>query len=342
MKKTKFIEALTEGESVADLFMVKTARLGETRTGKAYLALTLGDRSGEINGPVWENAEKLKDVCKPGNVVQIQGQVQVYRDSLQLRIERVLPVDADSCDLGLFIQSSRRDQAAMEEELQKLVRGIKNPYLKSLLDRIVRGAETGEQFQLSPAAKGLHHAYHGGLLEHSLSVATVASMLASHYPGIDRDLVVAGALLHDIGKISELDHNSGVVDYTDIGRLKGHLVIGCELIGREAALVPGFPESLLTKLQHLILSHHGRLEFGSPVVPMTPEAILLSFIDDLDAKMNLFEQLRRKMKTKECHWSEYQRSLDRFLLLSPIEEADEKKESIPVEPARSVRQHRLF
>ena len=320
MEKQKYIENLEAGEAIDDLFVVKASRLGETRAGKPYLSLTLGDRSGEIQGPVWDNAETLQDACSPGNVVRVHGLVQVYRDKLQLRIDRLQQVEVDAKSMEPFIQSSHRGMAEMAGELRQVIESVKNRFLKTLLTRIFIKDEAGKKFLESPAAKGIHHAYLGGLLEHSLSMARVAAMLSSHYSGLDHDILVSGALLHDIGKTAELSSEGGVIDYTDSGRLKGHLVIGCEYVGREAAKINDFPEDLLTHLQHLILSHHGRQEFGSPVVPMTPEALLLGFIDDMDAKMNLVEQLRRKLKNGQTQWSEYQRSLERFLLLSPLAE----------------------
>jgi len=180
---------------------------------------------------------------------------------------------------------------------------------------------------MAPAAKGIHHAYAGGLLEHCLSMARLADMLAGHYEGIDRSLLIAGALLHDIGKVDELAMEIGVVEYTDRGRLKGHLVIGSEMVAAAAARISDFPPDLLVQVQHLILSHHGRQEFGSPIVPMTVEALLLSFIDDVDAKMNLIEQLRRKMEGGAMQWTEYQRSLERFLYLGGFEEKEVAEET---------------
>jgi 3'-5' exoribonuclease len=320
MEKQRYIEELEEGEAIDELFMVKASRLGETRAGKPYLSLTLSDKSGEIQGPVWDNAESLQDVCTPGNVVRIQGLVQVYRDKLQLRIERLQQVEVETDQMEAFVQSSHRGMEEMAGELRQVIGSVKNSFLKKLLTRIFIKDETGKKFLESPAAKGIHHAYLGGLLEHSLSMAKVASLLARHYPGIDHDILVSGALLHDIGKTAELTSEGGIIDYTDKGRLKGHLVMGCEFVGQEASKIKDFPDDLLTHLQHMVLSHHGRQEFGSPVVPMTPEALLLGFIDDMDAKMNLVEQLRRKLKNGQNQWSEYQRSLERYLLLSPLSE----------------------
>ncbi|MBE0582388.1 MAG: HD domain-containing protein, partial [Desulfofustis sp.] len=258
-----------------------------------------------------------------GAVVRVRGQVQTYNNKLQVQIKDIEAVDAAVWQPEDFVAASTRSQDDMRSELERLIGTVRTPYLRSLLKRIFDSA-TGPLFQTAPAAKGIHHAYLGGLLEHSLSMARVAALLAEHYRGINRDLLVAGALLHDIGKTEELLNTTGVIDYTDVGRLKGHLVIGCELIGRAARGVDGFPDDVLTHLQHLVLSHHGRLEFGSPVLPMTAEALLLSFIDDLDAKMNLVEQLSRKVKTDEPQWSDYQRSLERYLLLRPWSGASEQ------------------
>jgi 3'-5' exoribonuclease len=175
-------------------------------------------------------------------------------------------------------------------------------------------------------------------------VARIADLLAAHYAGVDRSLLMAGALLHDIGKVDELVLDLAVIDYTAQGRLKGHLVMGSEMVAVAAAQIKDFPPELLTQLQHLILSHHGRQEFGSPTVPMTIEAFLLSFIDDLDAKMNLMEQLRKKMKTPGLQWTEYQRSLERYLFLGPFEEegglAAEGGDDAP--PPMPTRQPTLF
>ncbi len=341
MGKVTFIEDLAVGETFNDLLMVKSARMGETRAGKPYLVLNLGDRSGEISGPVWENAEAYQDICVSGAVVRVKGQVQTYNEKLQLKIDNVSAADEQSYEMEAFIASSHRGAETMQDELRELISTVQNSFLRKLLERLFVQGDTGKIYRQSPAAKGIHHAYMGGLLEHSLSMAKVALMLAGHYEGIDSDLLVAGALLHDIGKTVELQNATGVIDYTDTGRLKGHLVIGCEMIGREAEHIKGFPGDLLAQLQHLVLSHHGRQEFGSPVVPMTAEALLLSFIDDMDAKMNLVEQLRRKVKSDGMQWSEYQRSLERYLLLKPLADQQEETPSRVEEPAPN-KQRSLF
>lgn len=334
---------MEEGDQVDDLFLVKSLRLAETRAGKPYLSLVVADNSGEIGGPAWDNAEALEKICAPGKVVRVHGAVQTYRDRLQLKVDHIEEIEEDAYRLNDFVAASSRNPASMESELEAAIAEVQNPSIRRLLQKIFTATEVGERFQKAPAAKGIHHAYLGGLLEHSLSMARVASMLADHYRSIDKDLMIAGALLHDIGKTVELQNEAGVIDYTDIGRLKGHVVIGCEFIGKIAEGIDDFPRDVLTHIQHLVLSHHGKLDFGSPVVPMTAEALLLSFIDDLDAKMNLVEQLRSKLKSDSPAWSDYQRSLERHILLNPLAKNDKPGEGPnPDDEAGPTRQHTLF
>jgi len=330
MHKTQFVDQLKEGDRLDDFFLVKTARLAETRAGKPYLILEVADRSGEIGGPIWEQAEELQGICRIGQFVHLNGQVSSYQGKLQLKIDAVLAVDRTEVDLADFVLVGSQDRATLARELQTLVASVKNPYLKKLLHSFFKKEPMWQRFQDSPAAKGIHHAYLGGLLEHSLSVAQVADTLAAHYAGVDRSLLLAGALLHDIGKVEELVMEVALIDYTPQGRLKGHLVMGSEMVAEAAAHIKDFPPELLTQLQHLILSHHGRQEFGSPTVPMIIEAFVLSFADDLDAKMNLMEQLRKKIKDPGLQWTDYQRSLERFLYLGPLESGAEEVAEGPV------------
>lgn len=339
MEKNVFVEELKEGDRFEDLFLIKNVKLGETRAGKPYLVLTVMDKSGEVSGPIWDNVQPLQKICLAGEVVQLTGTVQSYRDALQLRIDGVKQIPKTKIDLVHFYPASPKNIREMADELQDLVQSVSNPFLKKLLKHFFKKSDCWPNFQEAPAAKGIHHAYIGGLLEHSLSVAKVADFLAKHYQGVDRSLLLSGALLHDIGKLEELKMESGIVEYTVRGRLKGHLVIGSEMVAQVAGDIRDFPEELLEQLQHLILSHHGRQEFGSPAVPMTVEAFLLSFLDDLDAKMNITEQLRRKMDNEEKSWTDYQRSLERYLYLGGF---GEKKQEGEVAQSISSRQPSLF
>jgi len=289
MKKSIFVDRLKQGERIDELFLVKSARLSETKAGKPYLILIVMDRSGEVSGPVWDNALEVQKLCNPGEIVRVTGMVQSYRDNLQLKVDSILSVPKSMVELGDYFPVSPKNRQKMVDELQVLFRTIENPYLKKLLNYFFNKSNWWLKFQEAPAAKGIHHAYIGGLLEHSLSVAQLCHFMAEHYEGVDHSLLLAGALLHDIGKLEELRTKNGVVEYTVAGRLKGHLVIGSEMVNEVAGQIKDFPKELLEQLQHLILSHHGRQEFGSPTVPMTVEAFVLSFVDDLDAKMNLTE-----------------------------------------------------
>ena len=318
-RKKTFVSDLREGDKLEDLFLVKAVKMGETRAGKPYLVLTVMDRSGEISGPVWDNAEEAQALCPPGQVIGLTGSVQSYRERPQLKVDHIFRYDQSLINPADYHPASSRDTAEMIEELQALVRSVKNAFLRKLLLYFFDNSEYWLKFQTAPAAKGMHHAYIGGLLEHSISVAKATDLLASHYAGVDRSLLLTGALLHDIGKLEELNMENGVIDYTVRGRLKGHLVIGSEMVAQAAASVKDFPDDLLEQVQHLILSHHGKHEFGSPTLPMTVEAFMLSFLDDLDAKMNITEQLRRKMDSVEPGWTDYQRSLERYLYLGGFE-----------------------
>ncbi len=340
MPKRCFVDQLKDGDRIDDPFLVKSARIAETRAGKPYLILTVADKTGEISGPIWDNAEHFGEQCQPGSFIRVLGQVQSYREKLQLKVEAVERLEPGEVEPADFIAVSRNSLDDMAEGLQDIVRSVQNPFIRKLLQRFFKKGEIWDAFQAAPAAKGIHHAYVGGLLEHCLSMAKLADFLSSHYPGVDRSLLLAGVLLHDIGKLKELQSEMGLIEYTPEGRLKGHLVIGSELVAEEAGSIRDFPRETLIQLQHLILSHHGRQEFGSPTVPMTVEAFLLSQIDEMDAKMNLMEQLRRKMTEEGFKWSEYQRPLERYLYLSGLPE--EEKTEGPVDPPAPFRQKSLF
>ncbi len=343
MGKQRYVDQLQESERISELFLIKSVRLGETKAGKPYLSLTLMDRSGELPGVSWDDAVRLAEFCRVGAVVRVVAQVQSYRDQLQLKIDGVQPCPPDQVEAADYVPACPGDREAMAGQIQQLVASVREPFLRKLLNRFFRQGEIWELFLEAPAAKGIHHAYLGGLLEHSLSVAQLADRIAGHYPGIDRCLLLTGALLHDLGKVWELSMELGVIEYSDRGRLKGHLVMGSEAVAEAAGRIKGFPPPLLEQVQHLILSHHGRLEFGSPTLPMTPEAFVLSFVDDLDAKMNLMEQLRRKISEPGGQWTDYQRSLERYLYLGPlaVEEEIAEPDKAVAPPAPSPQQ-RLF
>ena len=331
-EKKIFANLIQEGQSVDDLFMVKEMIRAETRSGKPYLIMSLMDRSGEVPGRLWENADALIGMCEPGNLLQITAQAQAYRGNLQLKIDSVRQVDKDEVDFTLFLQTTKKNIADMARDIYSLASSAQNPFYKKLLLDFFDEKDFFNKFQRAPAAKYMHHAYLGGLLEHTLAVSQLAEMLAGFYPTLDRDLLLAGALLHDIGKTKEFAFETYPFDYTDKGRLMGHLVLGAEMIQERINTLPGFPEDLSTRLQHMVLSHHGRYEFGSPCLPMVSEAFVLNFLDDLDAKLNFVGRLEEQAPEPGYQWTDFQRTLERFLFVNGRPHAETEP------PAASVQQ----
>lgn len=272
----------------------------------------------------------------------VSGQAQAYKGVVQLRIDNLKRVDESEVDFSQFVPSTTGDVKLMAKEVMKIAGSLENPFLKELLLSIFGQRSLMADFQKAPAAKAMHHAYIGGLLEHTLAVARLAEQACSLYPSLDRSLLLAGALLHDIGKLTEFDFASFPFDYSDKGRLVGHMVLGIEMIQEKIDAISGFPEELATQLKHLILSHHGRHEFGSPALPMMAEAFVLNFIDDLDAKMNYMDRLSQKVDGEGYQWSEYQRNLERFLFVKGHSADDndpvEQEQNDGVDP----RQQNLF
>jgi 3'-5' exoribonuclease len=311
--KKLFANQIQAGQAVEDLFMVKDMSRAETRSGKPYLIMTLMDRSGEVPGRLWENADALIGVCVPGSLLRIAGQAQAYRGSLQIKIDTVLAVDREEADETLFLQTTSKNIAEMVGAINSLAASVKEPFCRKLLHKFFHGGSFLADFQKAPAAKSMHHAYLGGLLEHTLAVSQLAEILAGFYRSLDRDLLVTGALLHDIGKTKELAYDTFPFDYTDKGRLVGHLVLGAEMIQEMVSTIKNFPEELATRLQHLVLSHHGRYEFGSPCLPMLSEAFVLNFLDDMDAKLNFLGRLEEQAPEPGYQWTDFQRTLERFL-----------------------------
>lgn len=348
-RKTVYITDLKEGQQLHDLFLVSKKNLAETKSGNPYLALTLMDRTGEIEARSWDNAARLDALTEVGRIIAVEGQVKPFRDQLQLNITGLQPVAEGSVDLAHFMPASRRNVSEMQAELAGLIDSVIDPGLRRLLAGLFQGALL-QEFSRAPAAKMMHHACLGGLLEHTLSVAGLALKICEHYPRLDRDLLLAGALLHDLGKVREFSYASLPFDYTDQGRLIGHLVLGAEMVRRQAEGVPELAPARLDQVLHLILSHHGRHEFGSPCLPMTREAILLHHLDDMDAKMELIDRLSEQVEGDTYRWSDYQRSLERFLYLrghnaGPLPQPEpelEAKETEKKNPDKPGRQPTLF
>ncbi len=324
--KTVFAAHLVAGQQFEDVFLVAKQSLAETKAGKPYLALSLMDRSGEVEARIWDNAQLFAEQAEEGGYVLVQAVAKPFREQMQLGISSLRRVADNAVNLADFLPTSSRSLEEMARELQMVLESIADKPLQQLLRTIFQG-ETLAKFQRAPAAKKMHHAYIGGLIEHTLSIVGMARRTAEHYPQLNGDMLVAGALLHDLAKIEEFDFARPPFGYTDRGRLIGHLVLGVELIRQAAHQVEEISTHQVDQLIHMVLSHHGQYEYGSPVLPMTAEAMLLNHLDDMDAKMNFFQQLQSKMQGEGWQWSEYQRHLERYLYLqTPAAKEQEEKQ----------------
>ncbi|MDB4948521.1 MAG: yhaM [Gemmatimonadetes bacterium] len=327
------VAELADGREITACFLVHDKQRKETKHAKPYLNLVLGDRTGTIEAKVWDDAERLDREFGPDDVVGVRARVSVYNERLQLTVVTMQTLAVTDDDLELFLPSSPRDRGQMGRELDALVDSIADPALRTLVARCVgRKTTLGRQYRIHPAAKRNHHAYLGGLMEHSISVARSADRLAAHYQEqgarLDRDVLVAGALLHDVGKVRELTARR-TFGYTDEGQLLGHILIGLQLVASEAEAVPGLAPDALLHLQHLIASHQGRHEWASPKVPQTLEALILHYADDLDSKMN--PAIAALSGVDAGGWSSYDKNLERSLFRPPAFPPSAEVE--PVEPA---------
>jgi 3'-5' exoribonuclease len=308
--KKVFAEEIKDGDRVRSVFLVKFKATPVKKNGEPYINLALVDRTGELEAKVWDNARELDKRFQKNDFIAVEGVANLYQGRLQLRLDDVKKVEESLVDISDFLPVTPYDIESMWAEACGLLRTIKNDDLKRLISSFIDDEQTARAFKRAPAAKEIHHSYVGGLLEHSLMMMRMADRICPLYPIADRDLVLAGCFLHDIGKTKELFYEKAF-DYTDEGRLVGHIVFGVEIIDGMAAAVGGISEQLLMHLKHIILSHHGELEFGSPKRPKTVEALVVSQLDDLDARMNSWRLLFDKEPGEG--WTVFQKIYDRYL-----------------------------
>ncbi|HLI04153.1 MAG TPA: HD domain-containing protein [Terracidiphilus sp.] len=292
-----------ESRSFDSFFLVLGRQQRMTKQNKPYLHLMLGDRTGQIEGRVWDLADpRIAKDFERGDTVKIRGCVARFDDRCQIKVEQLRKAQAGEVEKADLLPSTAHDVAELWNRLEATVESIANPDLKRLLHALLADPAIAQSYREAPAARQLHHAWLGGLLEHVVSLLELAERVASQYPLLDRDLLITGVILHDIGKIRELSWEAGF-DYTVEGVLLGHIQMGVGMVEKAIAALPGFPDRLRTLVLHMILSHHGKLEFGSPKLPMIPEALALNFIDDLDAKMRAvqteFERSAREGKAAD-------------------------------------------
>lgn len=306
-----WIAELQPGTDVEETFVVRSRDIRQRRGGGPYIAASLGDKTGEVNALVWENVDALAKVLDVGAVVGVKGQVQRYNGRLQVVIRRAATVPANEIDETLYVRSSSVDVDILWQRLNTLIEEMEDPDLRQLIFRITSDPEVAERFRMAPAARGMHHAFRSGLLEHTVSMATLGRSLAEHY-SISKDLVVAGCVLHDLGKIWELDISSSI-EYTDEGRLLGHLSMEVLYVDRVINELEAFPDELRRQLLHILLAHHGEYEYGSPRRPKTPEALLVHMADLLDSKMAGMMEAINADGDAEAAWSPYSKILGRCI-----------------------------
>ena len=305
----RFVCDLVAGSAIDEVFVLSERNMVHKKDGNPFLNVTLADRTGQVKGVVWDQVERISEAVGEGDFVHVRAQVGEYRGALQLVIKDMVNVPEDQVDPGDFLSTTTRDISKMMDRLKEMTDGMQTPHLKALFDAFWADDELVTSFRRAPAAKKMHHAYIGGLLEHTLSMAVLSVSIAGHYSGVDRDLLLAGVIFHDLGKVRELAY-ANRIDYTDEGRLLSHIVIGLSILDEKIAQIPDFPEIQAKLLKHMIVSHHGAREFGSPEPPKTIEAVLLNYIDEMDSRVNSIREYVAK-DPSEGTWTPYHRLLER-------------------------------
>ncbi len=311
--KGPYLRDLQPGERFIGFYVLRSKQLEPFRdpTRGMFLSLVFSDRSGQMLARVWENAEQTADELETKTIVKVDGEVETYLDRVQIRVLRIRTAKEDEYDLRDMLPTSERDPEEMMAELDAYIEQIANPHLRGLVEYFFDDPAFRMRFRQAPAARRIHHAYLGGLVEHVLEVLHICTTVLEIYPQIDADLLIAGAILHDIGKVREYTWDFDI-DYSTEGRLLGHIVMADEMITTALASLPDFPPQLAMRLRHMLLSHHGRYEWGSPRRPQTIEAIALHQIENLDAQINRFHLLIRQAPAGEA-WTPYDRLLGRYL-----------------------------
>lgn len=301
--KTQYVAKLQDGDKVNDYFVAVRKDVRTMNSGGKFLGMVFKDKTGEIGGIMWNNAVTAAKMFEVGDVVNVRGTITSYQERLQIRADTVLPLkegEYDTDDL-IFVPVKTIDAF---EELRKILDTVENEWLRKLIDSFLCDSEFTDRFKAAAAGKKWHHSYRGGLAQHCYEMARIALTMIDLFPNIDRDVMLTAVLVHDIGKLDEMSHEM-VVDYTTAGKLVGHLQMGSELVGKKADSIEGFPESLRLQLQHCIISHHGELINGSPIVPKTLEAMVLYLCDNLDAQTDAFTRVIGETKDKGQSWSDY-------------------------------------
>jgi 3'-5' exoribonuclease len=334
--KSPYVKDLEANRTFTTSFLVRSKEVREKKSGEPYLSLSLCDRTGEIEAKMWDNVADVLDAFNRDDFVKVKGIIQIYHNRPQLTIHKMRRLQDSEVDFSDYFPASARDTGEMWAELRAIVDAMTNPHLQALLQAVIDDPDIAQRYQKVPAAKQIHHAWLGGLLEHVLSLCTLCRFAAGHYR-VDLNLLLAGAILHDVGKIYELSYDRSF-GYTTEGQLLGHMVMGLRIVADKLRAIPEFPPRLRTLVEHMIVSHHGKLEFGSPKLPQFLEALLLHYLDDMDSKMECMRTLIEQDKQVEGHFTGYNNSLERTVLKKakymapPAAENGQPGRQVPAQP----------
>ncbi len=313
----RYVNQLSHGDSVEEAFLVADKQLRANRQGNLYLQIELRDKTGSVGARLWNATEELARGFEPGDYLLARGKTQIFQGSLQIILTHIETIDSSQVEPDDFLPQSSQNVGKLYNRLREVLLGMGDPHLRALVECFLIDEEFVARYTAAPAGIKNHHAYQGGLLEHVVNMLDVADRILEFYPDVDRDLLLTGIFLHDVGKIAELSYDRAFA-YTDEGQLVGHLVMGVEIlrdkVERTADLTgEPFPRELLLRLKHMIVSHHGALEYGSPKLPMTLEAVALHYLDNLDAKLHAYAREIRDDPSRQSSWTPYQQSTGRRL-----------------------------
>jgi 3'-5' exoribonuclease len=311
--KSTYLSELKPNQVFTTTLLVHVKDVRQKKSGEPYLSLLLGDRTGEVDAKMWDNVVEVVDTFERDDFVKVKGVLQVFQNRLQMSVHKMARVLDSDVDFADFFPASSRDPMEMFAEMRSIAAGIGDPHLRALIEAFLSDEALARRYRTAPAAKQVHHAYLGGLIEHVLSVCRLCRLIAPHYGNLDLDLLLTGAILHDIGKVAELTYERSF-GYSSEGQLLGHIIIGLRLLQEKLQQFPDFPPKLRVLVEHMIVSHHGELEFGSPKVPLFPEALLLHHLDNLDSKMECMHALAQKDRHVDGCWTGYSPSLERSIL----------------------------
>ena len=312
--KSQYAEELRSGQTVKEVFVLSWKSIKDKKDGGVFAVLEFSDRSGTIQGIAWDNVVESVSVLSVGDFVFVVGNVNEYNDRLQIVVNSIKRIDEDGINPKDFLPCAEEDIDHAFSEINDFRNNIKDAHLKQILDAFFKDRDFIEKFKLAPAAKRVHHAYIGGLVVHTRNILKLIDKVNGVYAGLNLDLLITAGILHDIGKVYEYTYTRNI-DFSTQGRMFGHIVIGYELIADKIKQIPGFPESLKLRLLHMILSHHGEYEWGSPKQPSFLEALILHFLDNLDSKVEIMTSARKKNKGMEKDWSDYHPFLEREIYL---------------------------